>query len=442
MSQQKSPVLKKPLFTRIERLSHDGRGLARPEGKATFIEGALPEESVAYEILKRKADFDEARVLSIQDPSKNRVSPPCAHYGLCGGCSLQHLDPYVQLDEKQALFLDILSRIGHVQPEFIEPPLRATHWHYRSKARLSVRYIEKKQSLYLGFREKHQPRYITPVDHCWVLNRSVSDQLPKLRELMASFENPRAIAQIEVAVGDEVALIFRNLLDLTAADKLKLIEFSQATGFRLFLQPEGIESIYLFYPDDGKNWLFYDLPNYNLRLKFHPTDFTQVNLELNQLMVDRALDLLDLHQDDRVLDLFCGLGNFSLAMARFAQEVTGIEGSAEMVSRATMNARENGLDHAHFYHADLDKADAMTILNSQVYNKLLLDPPRSGALAVVENIAQINPARIVYVSCNPATFARDAAVLVAQSYRLVSVAVMDMFPHTAHLESIALFEKG
>lgn len=427
----------------IEKLSHDGRGIARIEGKTTFIQGALPNETVVFKYLRRKRDFDEGQVVSVTEPSVYRVEPECPHFTMCGGCSLQHLEPSRQIEEKQTLFLDILARIGHCQPENMLPPLVADYWHYRNKARLSVRYVEKLQSALVGFREKNNPRYVTRMEHCSILNKRVDEQLLNLRELVASFDKPQDIAQIEVSAGDDdVALIFRNLSALSLSDEEKLKAFADNTNFRLYLQPKGPDSVNLFYPTQISEYLSYQLPEYDISFLFHPTDFTQINGALNRQMVSLALHLLALTEDDVVLDLFCGLGNFSLPLAKKVKHVVGIEGSETMVLRAGMNAAHNGITNAEFFSANLDDKDAFQSLTLPKFSKLLLDPPRSGALEIVSNIERFSPVRIVYVSCNPATLARDADILVHQKgYRMVDAGVMDMFPQSAHVESIALFEK-
>ncbi|MFC3907686.1 23S rRNA (uracil(1939)-C(5))-methyltransferase RlmD [Legionella dresdenensis] len=438
---------KLPLTTiqaEIERFSHDGRGIARINGKTTFVQGALPGETVTFQYTEVKRDYDEGRVITVDTASPQRAEPRCPHYALCGGCSLQHLAESEQIHEKQALLLDLLLRVGKTAPEEVLPPLTSTTWNYRNKARLSTRYVEKKNSTLIGFREKINPRYITEINQCPVLNKKVDDQIISLRALIDSFQKPAIIAQIEVSAGDEeVALIFRNLENLTTADEDKLREFGRQSGFIIYLQPKGPDSVTLFYPDNADNYLNYALPDHGIQFKFHPTDFTQVNPGLNRAMVNQAIALMDLQPDDVVLDLFCGLGNFSLPMARHCAKVTGIEGSETMVARARMNAGLNGLDNTEFFCANLDEVNALAnIVNGRV-DKLLIDPPRSGALEIVKQINKLKPARLVYVSCNPATLARDADILVNHhGYRLAAAGVMDMFPHTAHVESIALFEQG
>ncbi len=432
-----------PVTTTIENFSHDLRGIARIAGKTTFIQNALPGETISFQYLRKKRDFDEGRMLSVVEPSPHRVEPRCPHYALCGGCSLQHLDGEAQIHEKETLLLDSLARIGHVQPETVLPPLTGQLWHYRNKARLSVRYVEKKQATLVGFREKNNPRYITEISQCPVLTARMDAHIVTLRQLIDSFDAPESIAQIEVSAGDEdIALIFRNLAPLSVSDEEKLCLFADTATFRIFLQPAGPDSVYLLHPKAAGDFLSYALPDENIRFQFHPTDFTQVNASLNRLMVRQALTLLALDADDVVLDLFCGLGNFSLPMAKHCAKVVGVEGSDAMVKRAIMNAENNGLTNLQFFCANLEEETALKSLQPHQFTKLLLDPPRTGALAIMKQIHQIAPTRIVYVSCNPATLARDADILVNhQGYRMIASGVMDMFPHTSHVESIALFEK-
>ncbi len=433
-----------PVAATIEKFSHDGRGIARIEGKTTFIEGALPDEEITFLYTRQKSDFAEGKLATIIKASQHRVEPDCAHYALCGGCSLQHLQVDLQIHEKQNLLLDLLARIGHTQPEQILPPLTSEYWHYRNKARLSVRYVEKKQKTLIGFREKSNPRYITEIDTCSILNAKVSEQIVTLRQLLDTFSDPHCIAQIEVAAGDQdVALIFRNLSDLSSSDEEKLRQFAQTSKFRIFLQPKGVDSVYLFYPQDVEELLHYSLPEEGVDFKFHPTDFTQINAGLNRKMVALALSLLELTAEDIVLDLFCGLGNFSLPLAKHCSQVLGIEGSNTMVERASMNAKLNHLPNTEFRCANLEDETVLSQLKRYGFTKILLDPPRTGALEIVKQIHDLSPQKIVYVSCNPATLARDADILVNhKGYRLIKAGVMDMFPHTAHVESIALFQKG
>lgn len=436
----------------IDNFSHEGRGIAKVNGKTIFIEGALPEETVTFRYTRQKTDFAEGQVVEVLKPSLMRVKPECPHYDLCGGCALQHLASDQQIAVKQTQLLNALSRIGHTQPESILPPLTSDPWHYRYKARLSVRYVAKKQTVLIGFREKHNPRYITDIDQCPILHQRVDAAIKPLQVLLNSFEDKQTIAQIEVAASEaEVALIFRNLAPLSSQDKEKLTLFADQTQFKIFLQPGNMESVTLFYPAANDDFLTYTIPQHQLNLQFHPTDFTQVNATLNRRMIDLALQLLDLQPEDHVLDLFCGLGNFSLPIARYCAQVKGIEGSERMVLRARMNAANNKLTNAAFDCVNLDDEGVvaewlaneavMARQNQSPWNKVLLDPPRTGALVIVNQLVKIKPDIIVYVSCNPSTLARDAGILTQQGYCLMKSGVMDMFPHTSHVESIALFTR-
>ncbi len=431
----KQKVLKQAF---VDSFSHDGRGIARIDGKITFIDGALANETVTFVYTKRKKDFDEGRVVSVENPSLHRVTPECPHYEICGGCSLQHLESSEQIQVKQELLLNLLEKYAKVKPEEIIEPLVADNWHYRNKARLSVRYVSKKETVFIGFREKTNPRLIADLHNCLILHKEVADSIDKLRNLISSFSTPEVIAQIELAAGDkDVVLIFRNLESLDADAEAKLKAFSKETNFIIYLQPAGPDSIYLFYPPNASEYLEYSLPEFDISFKFKPTDFTQVNSKINQQMVPKALHLLNLNKNDVVLDLFCGLGNFTLPIAKKSLNVFGVEGSEAMVARAEMNMH---VTNASFMACDLDQNFENILPKFKNVNKLLLDPPRSGAFSVIKQIGNLNLERIVYVSCNPATFARDADILVnTQGYKLVSVGVMDMFPNTAHVESIALF---
>lgn len=425
----------------IEKFSHDGRGIARLDGKTTFIAGALPTETVNFVYTRRKADFDEGRVLDVIIASPDRIEPHCPHYALCGGCSLQHLSPTAQIEAKQTLLIDVLARVGHCQPQAILPPLTADVWNYRNKARLSVRYVEKKSATLIGFREKNNPRYITDIHQCPVLHQAVDSHIDALREVLNTLPDKQTIAQIEVAAGDnEVALIFRNLSPLSDRSQEQLRLFGEQSQCRIYLQPAGPDSVYLFYPDHAEAYLHYTLPEFDIVYRFYPTDFTQINMSMNRKMVSLAIRLLELQPTDRVLDLFCGLGNFSLPIAKYCQRVMGLEGSAQMIERAKMNAQENRISNADFACRNLETWDLSDPL-VKATNKILLDPPRTGALAIVQQMQILAPELIVYVSCNPVTLARDAEVLITTGYTLEAAGVMDMFPHTAHVESIAVFRK-
>jgi 23S rRNA (uracil1939-C5)-methyltransferase len=424
---------------KVESLAHDGRGVARLDGKAVFIDGALPGETVGFEYLATRRKFDEGRVTDIHQASPDRVTPKCPHFGVCGGCSLQHLSPQAQITARQQTLLDNLTRIGGVTPRIVLPPLTGPVWGYRSKARLGVKDVQKKGRVLVGFREKRAP-YVADLTRCEVLHPAAGEKLPVLAALVESLDARSRIPQIEVAVSESVmALVFRHLDPLSEADEARLTEFAAEQGVHVYLQSGGPNTVRPFAPMDSV--LSYQLPEQAIEIRFQPTDFTQVNIAINKQMVARVLDMLELTAGDRVLDLFCGLGNFTLPMAREAGSVVGVEGEAGLVERARENTVLNGLENVTFFTADLADDCRETAWAGGDYNKVLLDPPRSGAAGVMEVLGNIRPKRIVYVSCHPGSLARDAGTLVNElGYELISAGVMDMFPHTAHVESIALFE--
>lgn len=425
----------------IESLTQDARGVAHLDGKVVFIEGGLPGEEVMFRYLTQRTSFDEGVATEVLAASPTRAMPRCTHFGLCGGCSLQHMAPEAQIQAKQQVVLDTLKHIGKVEPETKLPPLSGPAWGYRRRARLGAKYVVKKDKLLVGFREKRSA-LLADLTHCDVLHPVVGALLPELRTLLAGLASYNQIPQIEVAVGDGAsALVFRHLVELSPADLNALRAFGQAHTMQIYLQAAGPHDLRLLWPEVGVE-LSYKLPNYNVELFFSPTDFIQVNADVNRQTVDRVVELLDLQPDDRVLDLFCGLGNFTLPLARRAAYVIGVEGDERLVRRAQDNATRNAISNIEFYVADLDKDITGPAWVNKGFDKILLDPPRTGALEVVKQLATLRAASVVYVSCNPATLARDAHEIVHnQGYQLVSAGVMDMFPHTTHIESIALFER-
>jgi len=433
-------VPREPVTAMIESLSPDGRGITHIDGKVVFVDGALAGEQVRLRYRRRKSRYDEAEMLAVLQPSPQRVAPRCPHFGVCGGCSLQHLAHEAQVEAKQRDLLDKLQRIGKTQPEEILPPLIGPVWGYRRKARLGAKRVPKKGRVLVGFREKRSP-YLADMGQCPVLHPAVGEHLLELSELIGSLSRPDRLPQIEVALGDETgALVFRHLDPLTEADRQALAGFGQRHGLQIHLQPQGPDSVHPLWPQSPRP-LSYRLPAFGLELHFEPGDFTQVNAAINRQMVSRAVDLLQIDSSHRVLDLFCGLGNFTLPLARRAAEVIGVEGEAGLVARAQANARRNGLDNCRFHVADLTTALGQAPWLGQV-DRLLLDPPRSGALEIVQGLHKLQPQRMVYVSCDPATLARDTEEIVhRQGYRLLSAGIMDMFPHTAHVESMAVFER-
>ncbi|WP_226470543.1 23S rRNA (uracil(1939)-C(5))-methyltransferase RlmD [Luteimonas panaciterrae] len=434
-----------PFLADIHDLSHDGRGVARREdGKAVFVAGALSGERVMARQTARSRHFDEAVTVEVLQASADRVEPRCPHFGVCGGCVLQHLEESKQILAKQRVLQENLERIGHVTPETLLPPLTADSWGYRRKGRFSVRRVEKKDKTLVGFRER-DPRFVAELSICHTVIPQIGEHIDALAALVDGMEARRDIPQIEFIAGDEtIALVFRHLQPLSAADSEKLVAFGQGHGFAIFLQPGGVDSVHPLWPlhaDGSGPPLAFRLQAWDVELKFRPLDFIQVNAGLNEKMIARTLELLDVKPDDRVLDLFCGLGNFTLPLARCVREVVGVEGEAGLVARARENAAHNNLSNAQFHSADLTQDQRGTAWMRQGFDKLLLDPPRSGAIDVLRQLPLKQFKRIVYVSCHPGSLARDAGYLVnEQGWSLRAAGVMDMFPHTAHVESIAVFE--
>ena len=429
-----------PVRVTIDNMNHDGRGVGRVDGKTVFVAGALPGEEVEFVYSAIHRNYDEGNAVSVLKASPERVEPRCPHFNVCGGCAMQHLDPAAQIAYKQKVLLDDFTHLGKVAPEEVLPPLLGPHWGYRRKARLGVKYVAKKSKVLVGFRERSSA-FLADLTRCEVLHPSVGERLEALGALIASLSVYDRIAQIEVAVDDcQTALALRNLAELTDEDKAKVKAFAVEHGIHIYLQPGGPDSLVPLWPEQIE--LRYVLTSYDVSFRFKPGDFTQVNSDINRQMIDRAIEMLDLKPEERVLDLFCGLGNFTLPLARRAAEVVGVEGEAKLVERARANAEDNSLTNVQFHAADLAGDLEHSPWWKQGFDKVLLDPPRSGAQETLAHIAQMKVGRIVYVSCNPSTLARDAGILVNEyGYRLVKAGVMDMFPHTAHVESIALFVK-
>jgi 23S rRNA (uracil1939-C5)-methyltransferase len=424
----------------IESLDREGRGVAHVDGKTIFVDGAVTGEEVEYAVYRKKPAWEAAQVLRIAKDAAARVTPRCAFFGTCGGCSMQHVDGSAQVASKQRVLEDALWHIGRVRPETMLRPLHGLAWGYRHRARMSVRWVERKGGSLVGFRER-KSSYVTDMTSCEVLPPRVSGLIRPLRALIDTLALQGRIPQIEVAVGEElIVLVLRVLEPVGAEDGERLKRFAEEHGVQLWLQPAGPDSARPFWPPDAPE-LSYTLPQYGVRVAFGPTDFTQVNHAVNRLLVSRALWFLDPRPGDRVTDFFCGLGNFTLPIARSGADVLGVEGSAVLLARAESNARANGLsDRCRFLAADLFDAAACAELPG--CDKAMLDPPREGAVELVKSFAGKPPSRIVYVSCDPATLARDAGVLVkVQGYRLACAGVVNMFPHTSHVESIAVFER-
>lgn len=439
-------------YLTIESLDLEGRGIARRDGKVIFVEGGLPAEQVEVESLKIKSSYEIARAVKIRTPSSQRTPPLCEHFGICGGCAMQHVTPIAQVAMKQRALEDALWHIAKLRPDILLSAVQGSTWNYRHRARWAVRYLNQRAEVLVGFREKHSS-YVADIRSCKILPASISALLLPLRALVQSLSRPDRIPQIEVAVGkDTTALVLRHLLPLTQGDRSKLQIFAKNHAVQWWLQGPGDESLQLLEPQQISR-LHYTLPDFQLEFNFLPQDFTQVNPAINQILVSLAIRHLELLPTDHVVDLFCGLGNFTLALARTdAKQVVGVEGSASLIKRATQAAKKADLaKKCRFISKNLFEVNTPWWQNlwhqTQAIDKLLLDPPREGALAVARTLGsneneKFRPRRLVYVSCNPATLARDAGILVHQAgYRLRSAGVVNMFPHTAHVESIAIFDR-
>ena len=426
----------------VESLDHEARGIVRQDGKAIFVDGALPGERVEYASFRRKPKYELAHLVSVLRPSTARVEPRCPHFNICGGCAMQHMDPSAQLAAKQRVLEDSLWHIGRVRPETILPPIQGEAWGYRHRARFAVRKIERKGGMLIGFHEKRSS-YIADMETCAILPPHVSALLLPLRALIGRLSISERLPQVELAVGEHcTALVLRILEPLTAADEQLLRDFADRHEIVFYLQPKGPDSVYRFHPLPGPR-LSYTLPEFDLELDFRPTDFTQVNHAVNRVLVRRALRLLDPQPGERIADMFCGLGNFTLPIARSGAMVFGVEGSPGLVQRGRESALANGLaDRVDFGVANLFECSEASLQALGYFERMLIDPPREGALELVKAFGDNAPKRLVYVSCNPATLARDAAVLVSvKGYRFVAAGAVNMFPHTAHVESIAVFER-
>jgi len=433
---------REPETATIDAVTHDGRGIASTDGKKVFVAGALAGEEVRFIRRKRRRNFDEAELLEILKASPDRVDARCEAFGRCGGCVLQHVSIEEQREIKFGTLRDNLQRNAKVEPREWLQPIIGPDWHYRRRARLGVKDVAGKGRVLVGFRERHAP-YITDMRRCEVIAKPVDDLIEPLSRLIEQLSIRARLPQIEVAVGENgVALVFR-VLDPPTDDDLSLLrKFGADHDLRIWLQPGGLDSLQLAWPEQDPGPLTYALPEFDIEIAFEPIDFVQVNQEINRRMVSAAIEYLAPGPDDRVLDLYCGIGNFSLPLGRKAGEVVGMEGEATLVERAGANAQRNGLKNVSFRCADLSKTDGSQAWIKEQWDRVLLDPARSGAAEVVAHMRAIDPQRIVYVSCHPGTLARDAATLVHElGYTLQAAGVIDMFPHTAHAESIAIFSK-
>ncbi len=423
----------------IESLSHEGRGIAHLEEKVIFVSGALPGEKVIAERAFSRAKFEEADVSEVLVASPKRITPKCAVFGICGGCSFQHLSSEDQIDAKGKWLKDAFEQQAKTEPKNWLEPLQVQDWGYRRKARLGVRFVAKKDKVLVGFREK-KSGWIANMDRCEVLHPSIGEHLVALGSAIEKLSIKSQVPQLEVAVAENnTVLILRHLEPLSAKDEQILLDCASDLGISFYTQSGGEETVK---PLGEPVVLTYSHPKHNIEMAFLPTDFTQVNFKLNQKMVSLAIDLLALNNNDEVIDLFCGLGNFTLPMARYAKYVVGIEGDSGLIERAKENAQRNDIQNVDFYKADLFKEVAgFEWFRGKKYNKALIDPARSGAIEIVELLPKLGVERLVYVSCNPATLARDTEKLIEMGYTLETAGVMDMFPQTAHVESIALFTK-
>ncbi|THC44698.1 23S rRNA (uracil(1939)-C(5))-methyltransferase RlmD [Massilia sp. Mn16-1_5] len=441
-------------FIDIKSLDADARGVGHLEnedgspGKVIFVEDALPGERVSYEVKRKKKNWEAGRMVTLQRASSMRVEPRCEHFGYCGGCSMQHLEPSAQVAIKQRTLEDNLWHLSKVKADNIMRPMYGPTWGYRFRARLSVRHVEKKGTVLVGFHERASS-YVADIRYCHILPPHLGGMLMPLRELVGSLSIYNQMPQIEVAVGEEVtALVLRIMAPLSAKDEELVKAFADEWGIQWWLQPKGPDTVYPFYPLDKE--LYYTLPEFGVRMPFKPTDFTQVNHQINRALVHKALTLLEVQPHERVADLFCGLGNFTLPLATQAREVVGIEGSTVLSTRALENAKANGLsEKTTFYTRNLFEVTPEDLVALGRFDRMLIDPPRDGAIALALALAELResgkteflPQRIVYVSCSPSTLARDAGILVHRAgYVMKKAGVVNMFPHTSHVESIGVFE--
>ena len=442
MSRRRKQLPDAPGEATIESLSHEGRGIAHIDGKIIFIDGALPGETVRFNYTGQRSRFAEGAAFEVTNSSPDRVDPGCSYFAICGGCSLQHMSPQAQIAHKEQVLFEQLRHIGGVEPADRLPPLTGEVWGYRHKARLGVKYVQKKGKVLVGFREKNKP-YIADIDSCEVLHPVIGKKLIALKELVNSLQIRSEIPQMEVAIGDDNAMIVvRHMVDLPPGDRALLQQFEAEHGIGFLLQGNHAETV-LPLAENGADRLMYKLDDYGVQMEFTPLDFTQINFRINRDMIRQVIELMRPEKTDHLLDLFCGLGNFTLPLARHAAFVTGVEGATRLVEKARLNAVKNAIDNVEFQKADLYLPAIQGEFLRGRFDKVLMDPPRSGAQEVIEQMKFSQVHRLVYVSCNPATLARDAGLLVKlHGFNLVSAGVMDMFPHTTHVESLAVFEKN
>ena len=441
MSRRKSKTMPVPVVVEIDSLSHEGRGITRVNGKTVFVDGALPGETVRIKYISCRPKYDEAVTIDVIKPSHQRTEPECKYFSICGGCSLQHMLPQHQIIHKQQVLLEQLNHIGNVQARKILPPITGSVFSYRRKARLSVKNVFKKGKVLVGFREKRKP-YIADIDECKVLHPVIGKAIDALKTLIDTLSIKTQIPQIEVAIGDtNAAIVIRHLVEPSEDDLVQLEKFIEEHSIDIYLQGNKKNSIQTLGGRPHRP-VSYMLEEYGIRIEFQPLDFTQVNYEINKKMIAQVMTLLKPEKNEPILDLFCGLGNFTLPLAKHAGHATGIEGSSTLVERAKTNALSNNIQNIDFRTMDLYGENMALDIMDKEYHKVLLDPPRSGAQEVLECLDFTQITKVVYVSCNPATLARDAGILVHEKgYSLNNAGVMDMFPHTAHVESVTVFEK-
>lgn len=444
--QRRRKLMEQPIEVVIEDLSHDGRGIARINGKVMFVNGALPGEKVIIKHTGGNKNFEEGMTLEVLKASVDRVEAKCQFYDICNGCTMMHLAPEKQIDFKQNTLKQNLLKMAKLEPESWLQPLTDSSWNYRRRARLSVRWVIAKEKVMVGFREKNG-RYVADMDYCEILQKPLDDLLKPLAQMIEKLRIRQHIAQIEASIADDdVALIVRHLKPIGMDDEKILLDFARDNNVRMYSQSKGPKTIVEMLDSESNSEvqpLYFDMPKYNVRMEFLPSDFIQVNAKMNDKMIAHAMSLLDVQQDDVILDLFCGLGNFTLPIATKVKTVVGIEGEQSLVERAQHNAQLNNLENVSFHVADLRRNHQESEWFKQDFNKVLIDPPRSGAWEVLPLIAQTKADTLLYVSCHPASLARDTDKLVNQlGFKLVKAGVMDMFPHTSHVESIALFERS
>jgi 23S rRNA (uracil1939-C5)-methyltransferase len=440
MNRKRKKILPEPVIANIESLSHEGRGITRVDGKILFADGALPDETVKIKYQARRSRFDEGVVQEVLKPSIYRIEPECSYFGICGGCSLQHVHSDFQIRHKQGVLMEQFSHIGKIEPREVLTPLSTSPWGYRRKARLGVKHVYNKDKVLVGFREKGKS-YIADIEECKILHPNIGNKISDLKSLLDGLSIKDSIPQIEVAVGEnQTVIVIRHMSEFTAADRELLLEFSNSQSITIYLQAGGPDTVQPLQTDEPPP-LVYRLSKFGIDIEFGPMDFTQINFGINELMIDRVIDLLQAGQGDTVLDLFCGLGNFTLPIATRVGYVIGVEGSASLVQKAKQNAEKNRIDNVDFICRDLYASEINTQFTTNSYNKILLDPPRSGAREILEQMDLAGVARVIYVSCNPATLARDAQLLNQHGFNLDKAGVMDMFPHTTHVESLAVFDR-